>query len=203
MSSPVKHAVPILLIWIFITGIVYPLLITGIAQWLFPNEANGSLIVRAGKPVGSMFIGQSFDDPRYFLGRLSATSPMPYNAAASGGSNLGPTSPALIGAVTARIKVLEVADPGNQSPIPVDLVTASGSGLDPHISPAAAEFQVKRVAKARNLTTEAVRALVARYTESPQFNLLGESRVNVLRLNLALDEIGQPAPDEPAPLNPR
>ncbi|MCI0732891.1 MAG: potassium-transporting ATPase subunit KdpC [Methylococcaceae bacterium] len=186
-----------LMIWTFITGVVYPLVITGIAQWLFPDQANGSLIVKDGKPVGSALIGQSFSSPRYFRSRPSATGGMPYNAAASGGSNLGPTNPALIAAVAARIESLREADPGNRSPVPIDLVTASGSGLDPHISPAAAEYQVNRVAQARSLTTQVVRELVSRHTESRQLELLGEPRVNVLRLNLALDEIHQPRPDGP------
>ncbi len=197
MWNHAKSAVSMLMIWTFITGVVYPLVITGIAQWLFPDQANGSLIVKDGKPVGSALIGQSFSSPRYFRSRPSATGGMPYNAAASGGSNLGPTNPALIAAVAARIESLREADPGNRSPVPIDLVTASGSGLDPHISPAAAEYQVNRVAQARSLTTQVVRELVSRHTESRQLELLGEPRVNVLRLNLALDEIHQPRPDGP------
>lgn len=203
MWSHAKPAVSMLLIWTFITGAVYPLVITGIARVIFPDQANGSLIVKEGKPIGAALIGQSFSDPRYFRGRPSATSPMPYNASESGGSNLGPTNPDLIAAVAARIESLREADPGNQSPVPIDLVTASGSGLDPHISPAAAEYQVKRVSNARSLTPEEVRELIARHTESRQFKILGEPRVNVLRLNLALDEVRPSAPDGPDLINHR
>ena len=172
-----------------ITGIAYPLLVTGAAQALFPHQANGSLIKQNGQVVGSQLIGQSFDDPRYFWGRLSATSPYPYNASASTGSNLGPSNPALADEVKARISVLKAADPTNNSPIPVDLVTSSGSGLDPNISIAAALYQVPRVAKARGLSEEAVRALVNRFTVGRQFSVLGDPRINVLELNLALDGI--------------
>jgi K+-transporting ATPase ATPase C chain len=170
-----------------LTGIVYPLLVTGISQLTMPGKANGSLIVREGKPVGSELIGQSFSDPKYFWGRLSATGPMPYNASSSGGSNLGPTNPALMDAVKARVQALRDADPGNRQPVPVDLVTASASGLDPHISPAAAEYQLARVARLRILKQDAVRKLVTEHTEGRQFGILGEPRVNVLELNLALD----------------
>ena len=176
-----------LVIWTLLTGLVYPLVVTGLAQLLFPHQANGSLVVRDGKVIGSELIGQYFDQPKYFWSRPSATSPVPYNAAASSGSNLGPTNPALVEAVRGRVAALRAADPGNDNPIPVDLVTASGSGLDPHISLAAAAFQVRRVARARGLKEGAVERLVMQYTQGRQFALLGESRVNVLRLNLALD----------------
>ena len=174
------------LLWLLV-GILYPLAMTAVAQIVFPQQANGSMILKGGQPVGSKLIGQQFDDPKYFWGRLSATSPMPYNAGASGGSNLGPTNPALIDEVKGRIDALRAADPGNTQPIPVDLVTSSGSGLDPDISPAAAEYQVGRVARARGLDAAQVGALVANYTQGRMFGILGEPRVNVLELNLALD----------------
>ena len=189
MRTQLRPAIVSIAIFTILTGVLYPLVITGVAQVIFPHQANGSLIVQNGKMVGSELIGQSFDDPRYFWGRLSATSPFPYNASESTGSNLGPTNPALTEGVKARIAALKVADPANNSPIPVDLVTASGSGLDPNISIAAALYQVPRVAKARGLSEEVVISLVEHYTQSQQFGLLGESRVNVLELNLALDEI--------------
>jgi K+-transporting ATPase ATPase C chain len=173
-----------------LTGIVYPLLVTAISQVGMPERANGSLIARDGKPVGSALIGQPFGDPKHFWSRPSATSPYPYNASSSSGSNQGPTNPALTDAVAARIKALRDADPGNTAPVPADLVTASGSGLDPHISPAAAEYQVARVARARKLDPQKVRALVAAATEGRQLGFFGEPRVNVLRLNLALDAGG-------------
>jgi K+-transporting ATPase ATPase C chain len=169
-----------------ITGVIYPLAITGIAQVVYPNQANGSLILEDGRAIGSELIGQPFDDPEYFWGRLSATEPFPYNAAASSGSNLGPTNPALLEATKARVKALHEADAGNTQPIPVDLVTASGSGLDPHISVAAALYQVPRVARARGVSQAQVRVLVEQYAEGRQWWLFGEPRVNVLRLNLAL-----------------
>jgi len=176
-----------------ITGLVYPLVITGIAQAVFPRQANGSLIYRNGQPVGSALIGQPFDDPKYFWGRLSATSPFPYNAAASSGSNYGPLSSALTDAAQSRIDALKAADLSlaieNNQPIPVDLVTASASGLDPHISVVAALYQVPRVARTRDLSEDQVRALVMQFTEGRQFGILGEPRVNVLKLNLALDEL--------------
>jgi K+-transporting ATPase ATPase C chain len=175
-----------------ITGLLYPLLVTGIGKIAFPYQASGSIVVRDGKPVGSTLISQSFQEPKYFWGRLSATSSMPNNASASGGSNLGPTNPALLDAVKARIDALKAADPDNKLPIPVDLVTASGSGLDPHISPAAALYQVTRVAAARHLDPAALRKQVMAAVEDPQWGIFGEPRVNVLMLNLALDR-GQSA----------
>jgi len=170
-----------------ITGIVYPLAVTAIGKAAFPGQVSGSLVMRNGKAVGSKLIGQSFQDPKYFWGRMSATSPMPNNASASGGSNFGPANPALLDAVRARIEALKAADPDNSSPIPVDLVTASGSGLDPHVSPAAALYQVPRVARERHLDAGKVRQLVLAHVESPQWGILGEARVNVLLLNLALE----------------
>ena len=172
-----------------ITGLLYPLVVTGVAQVLFPRQANGSLVLLDGKPVGSSLIGQPFDAPKYFWGRLSATSPFPYNAAASSGSNLGPTNEALIKAVQARIDALKTADPDNPLLLPVDLVTASGSGLDPHISPSSAAYQVRRVARARGMEEAVVRQLVSQYTEGRQLGILGEPRVNVLMLNHALDTL--------------
>jgi K+-transporting ATPase ATPase C chain len=195
MRAQIRPAIMALLIFTVLMGVVYPSVVTGIAQLLFPHQANGSLIVKDGKPLGSELIGQSFDDPKYFWGRLSATGDFPYNAfnadtlTASSGSNYGPSNPALIAAVQARIDALKAADPGNTQPIPVDLVTASGSGLDPHISVAAALYQVPRVARARGMSESAVRALVDQYTVGRQFGLLGEPRLNVLKLNLALDGI--------------
>jgi K+-transporting ATPase ATPase C chain len=187
MSTQLKPALVMLVIWTVLTGLLYPLAVTGLAQILFPRQANGSLILdKDGKPLGSELIGQPFGDPKYFWGRPSATAPYPYNAGASSGSNLGPTNPALVEAVKARVEALRAADPGNAAPIPVDLVTASGSGLDPHISPAAAEYQVNRVARTRGLAPETVRKLAARYTEGRQWGLFGEPRVNVLLLNRAL-----------------
>ncbi len=187
MFSQLRPAIVSFIVFTVITGLLYPLAVTAVAQVAFPAQANGSLIIRDGKPVGSTLIGQPFDDARYFWGRPSATSPYPYNAAASSGSNLGPINKALIEQVQARIDALHQADPGNMAPIPVDLVTSSGSGLDPNISPAAAEYQVNRVAKARGMDPFTVRALVAQYTEGRLFGVLGEPRVNVLALNLALD----------------
>ena len=182
-----RPALILLVVLTVVTGVIYPVIVTVIAQVVFPHQANGSLIVRDGKVVGSTLIGQPFDDPKYFWGRPSATSPFPYNAASSSGSNLSPTNPALVKSVQERVDALRSADPGNTAPVPVDLVTASGSGLDPHISPAAALYQVNRVAKARKLQPDAVRALVDRHTEGRQWGFLGEPRVNVLALNLALD----------------
>ncbi len=189
MLKQIKPAIIMLLVWTVITGMLYPLMVTGLSQLFFPKQANGSLIMDANaKIIGSELIGHAFSDPRYFWGRPSATSPYPYNAAASSGSNLGPTNPALAEAVKARIQGLKAVDPENQQPLPVDLVTASASGLDPHISPAAANYQISRVAKARNMTRVKLRALVETHTEPRQWLLLGEPRVNVLSLNLALDE---------------
>ena len=195
MTSQLRPAFFMLLIFTVITGVIYPLVVTGIAQVLFPSQANGSLIMVGGKAVGSELIGQQFDDPSYFWGRISATGTFAYNAfnaenlTASSGSNYGPLNPALTDMVQARIDALKVADPGNTLPIPVDLVTASGSGLDPHISVAAALYQVNRVASARGLSEADVRSLVEQYTEGRQFGIFGEPRVNVLKLNLALDGV--------------
>jgi K+-transporting ATPase ATPase C chain len=187
MRTQLRPALVSLVALTLITGLLYPLVITGLAQMLFPRQANGSLILIDGKPVGSSLIGQPFDAPKYFWGRPSATSPFPYNAAASSGSNLGPTNDALIKVVQARIDAFKTADPDNPLPLPVDLVTASGSGLDPHISPAAAEYQIRRIARVRRLDETVVRRLVAQHTEGRQLGVLGEPRVNVLTLNLALD----------------
>ena len=172
-----------------VTGVAYPLVVTGVSQALFSHQANGSLIEQDGKVVGSELIGQQFDAPQYFWGRLSATSPMPYNPTASSASNLGPTNPALLDEIKGRLQALKDADPDNKAPVPVDLVTSSGSGLDPAISPAAAAYQVDRVAKARKLAPEVVQNLVAEFTEGRQFGILGEPHVNVLQLNLALDAL--------------
>jgi potassium-transporting ATPase KdpC subunit len=194
MWKELKSAVLLFVVLSVITGLVYPFVITGIAQGVFPRQANGSLIDANGKALdagaraaGSELIGQPFADPKHFWSRPSTTSPYPYNAASSSGSNQGPTNPALTDGVAARVKALRDADPGNTARVPADLVTASGSGLDPHISPAAAEYQVARVAKARNLDPQKVRALVASATEGRQLGFFGEPRVNVLKLNLALD----------------
>ena len=187
MLKQLRIAVLSTLVLTVITGLIYPFAITGLAQLLFPKQANGSLIYKDGKAVGSSLIGQPFDDPKYFWSRLSATSPVPYNAASSSGSNLGPTNPALLKAVQDRVDALRKADPDNKQPIPVDLATASGSGLDPHISPAAAEYQVGRVAKVRGLPVMAVRGLIQKHTQGRFLGLLGEPGVNVLELNLDLD----------------
>lgn len=172
-----------------VTGLAYPFLTTGIAAAVFPQQAAGSLIEQDGKVVGSESIGQAFSSPQYFWGRPSATAPMPYNAAASGGSNLGPRNPVLAEAIQARIAALKAADPGNDAPVPVDLVTASGSGLDPHISPAGAAYQADRVARARNLPRAEVDALIRAHTATPWLRVLGDPAVNVLTLNLALDKL--------------
>lgn len=193
MRTQIRSAAAAVLILTILTGVVYPLLTTALAQTLFPHQANGSLIEQAGQIVGAGPIGQPFDDPRYFWGRPSATAPFPYNAAASAGSNLGPTNDALTAAVQRRIDALAAADANlgivNPAPIPADLVTASASGLDPHLSPAAAAYQIPRVALARGLTPEQVRVLVEQHTEGRQLGLLGEARVHVLKLNLALDAL--------------
>ncbi len=187
MISQFRPAVVIFILMTFITGVIYSAMVTGLAQLLFSSQANGSLIkYNGGKPAGSSLIGQPFSSPGHFWGRPSATGPFPYNAGASSGSNLGPTNPALLDAVKARIEALQAADPDNKAPVPVDLITASGSGLDPHISPAAAEYQINRVAKARHMKPDKLRALVDANTESRQWGFLGEPRVNVLTLNMAL-----------------
>jgi potassium-transporting ATPase KdpC subunit len=185
MLKELKSSFLVLLVMMVLTGLLYPLGITGIAKVFFPRQAEGSLIVENGKVVGSELIGQQFDDPKFLWGRLSATSPA-YNAAASSGSNLGPTNPALIDEVKGRLDALKAADPDNQAPVPVDLVTSSGSGLDPHISPAAAAYQVSRIAKAGGLPEDAVRQVIAQYTEGRTLGILGEPRVNVLEVNLSL-----------------
>ena len=184
-----SRALGVFALFTVVCGLGYALVVTGIAQVAFPYQANGSLIKVDDKIVGSELIGQAFTEPGHFWGRPSATAPMPYNASASGGSNLGPTNPALTDAVKARIEALRAADPGNTRPVPVDLVTASASGLDPHISPAAAAYQTERVARARDLPVAQVQALVLRHTDNPWLGLLGEPRVNVLALNLALEAL--------------
>src|SRR5437870_8412420 len=190
MLAHVRAAIVSLVVLSAVTGIAYPAVVTVIAQVVFPHQANGSLIVKDGKVVGSALIGQPFDDPKYFWGRPSATTPFGYNASSSSGSNQGPTNPDLIKAVQARVDALRAADPGNTAPVPVDLVTASGSGLDPHISPAAALYQIQRVAKARGMDVAALRELVEQHIEGRTLGLLGEARVNVLAVNLALDAKG-------------
>jgi K+-transporting ATPase ATPase C chain len=189
MMKELRPAILMLAALTVLTGLVYPLAVTGVAQVLFPTQANGSLIVTARGPVGSALIGQPFDDPKYFWGRLSATAPFAYNAAASSGSNYGPSNDELLKAVEGRIGALRAADPGNTAPIPVDLVTASGSGLDPHISPAAARWQVARVARARAVDPKIVEGLVSEHSRGRQLGFLGEPVVDVLALNLALDTL--------------
>jgi K+-transporting ATPase ATPase C chain len=190
MKSLIRPAVSLFVVMTLVTGVAYPLLVTGVANIAFPGQAAGSLVVKDGKPVGSLLIGQSFTDPKYFWGRPSATGPMTNNASGSGGSNLGPLNPALVDGVRSRVEALRAADPGNTAPVPVDLVTTSASGLDPHISAAAALYQVQRVARARGVAPESVRTLVERHTEGRLLGILGEPRVNVLALNLALDQAG-------------
>lgn len=187
ITSNIRPAVVLLIVMTAVTGLAYPLVVTGIAQAVFAEQANGSLIRKDGAVIGSSLIGQTFDNPKYFWSRPSATSPA-YNGGASSGSNLGPTSDVLQQAVRDRVDALKRADPGNALPVPVDLVTASGSGLDPHISPAAAQYQASRVARARGLSVETVRRWVDRFTDGRTFGVLGEPRVNVVLLNLALDQ---------------
>lgn len=189
MKNILRPALVLFTVLTLITGVAYPLVVTGAAQALFPAQAAGSLVLRDGKPVGSSLIGQNFSDPGHFWGRPSATGPMANNAAASSGSNQGPLNPALTDAVKGRVAALRAADPGNTAPVPVDLVTASASGLDPHISPAAAYYQVARVATARKLPIDKVSALVAQLTDKPLLGWFGEPRVNVLQLNLALEAL--------------
>jgi K+-transporting ATPase ATPase C chain len=187
MTSLLRPALVLFLVLTLITGVAYPLLVTGIAQAAFPAQAAGSILVKDGKPVGSSLIGQSFSDPKHFWGRPSATAPQPYNGVASGGSNLGPLNPALTDGIKSRIEALRAADPTNKTPIPVDLVTASASGLDPDISLAAANYQAPRIARERGLPLQAVHTLIAAHARTPGLGILGEPRVNVLDLNLALD----------------
>jgi K+-transporting ATPase ATPase C chain len=187
MKTTLRPAFVVFIVLSILTGLIYPLLVTGIAKAVFPYQAGGSLIERDGKPIGSELIGQSFSDATHFWSRPSATSPMANNAVGSSGSNLGPLNPALVDAVKGRVDALRAADPGNTVPVPVDLVTASASGLDPQISPAAARYQVARVAKARGLPADKVQALVDQQTQTPLLGLIGEARVNVMQLNLALD----------------
>ena len=189
VSSLLRPALVTFAVLTALTGAAYPLVVTGIGQAVFSQEAAGSLITRDGKPIGSALIGQNFSDPKYIWGRPSATAPMPNNATASSGSNQGPLNPALVDAVKGRIEALRAADPGNTAPVPVDLVTASASGLDPELSVAGALFQAARVAKARNLSPRQVQDLIAQHTAGRWLGFLGEPRVNVLRLNLALDAI--------------
>jgi K+-transporting ATPase ATPase C chain len=187
MIKEIRPALVVFGVLTIITGLVYPGVVTVIGQLAFPEQATGSVILQDGRAVGSALFGQPFSNPDYFWSRPSATGPQPYNGGASSGSNLGPINPALAEAVTARVAALRAVDAGNERPVPVDLVTASGSGLDPHITPAAARYQAARVARARGMTEDEVLALVERYTEGRTFGILGEPRVNVLRLNLALD----------------
>jgi len=192
MKNLIRPALSLFVLLTAMTGVAYPLLVTGAAQLAFPTQAAGSLVVKDGKPVGSSLIGQNFVDPKYFWGRPSATTSMPYNGTGSGGSNLGPLNPALVDAVKGRVDALKAANPGNTALVPVDLVTTSASGLDPHISVAAAEYQAARVARVRGMAPEAVRKLVERHTEGRMLGFLGEPRINVLALNLALDGAGKP-----------
>lgn len=189
LKQSIRPAVVLFILLSIITGVAYPLATTALGQWLLPTQANGSLVEKDGKLIGSSLIGQNFTEPQYFWGRPSATGPYPNNAAASSGSNQGPLNPALAEAVKSRVNALKIADPDNTLPVPVDLVTTSASGLDPHISPAAAEYQVARVAKARNLSVDQVRQLVVQHTEGRQWGVFGEPRVNVLVLNLTLGQL--------------
>ena len=193
MKAQLRAGLTVFVLLTLLTGAVYPALVTLVAQGMFHHRANGSILERDGKPVGSELIGQTFDDPRYFWGRPSATDPVSYNAASSNGSNRGPTNPDLLKDVAERVKAIRTAHPDQDGPVPVDLVTASASGLDPHIAPAAAEYQTQRVAKARDLTENVIRQLIQEHTENRTFGLLGEPRVNVLKLNLALDALGAKA----------
>ncbi|MGJ7511699.1 potassium-transporting ATPase subunit KdpC [Variovorax sp. GT1P44] len=193
MNNILRPALVLFVLLSAITGIVYPLAVTGAAKSVFPAQAAGSLVVRDGVTVGSTLIGQNFTDPKHFWGRPSATAPMPYNGAASGGANQGPLNPALVDAVKGRIEALRAADPGNTVAVPVDLVTASASGLDPDISPAAAHYQAARIARLRQLPIDQVEQLIDAHTQAPLWGLFGEARVNVLALNLALDA-QQPSP---------
>jgi potassium-transporting ATPase KdpC subunit len=189
MTTIIRNALMSLLLFTLLTGIIYPLAVTGVAQVIFPRQANGSIILKNNKQVGSELIGRQFEDPKYFWGRLSATTPYPYNGGSSTGSNLGPNNPDLMKAVQARIDALRAAEPANTAEIPVDLVTASGSGLDPHISPAAAEYQIHRVAKAQGLEDDRIRNIVSKNTRGRWLGVVGEPVVNVLELNLALDDL--------------
>jgi potassium-transporting ATPase KdpC subunit len=193
MRSLIRPAVVLLLIFTVLTGLLYPVAVTGIAQLAFPQAASGSIVNRNGQAIGSTLIGQNFSDPGHFWGRLSATTPQPYAGTASTGSNFGPLNPALLDAAKARIQALHAADPGNRAPVPVDLVTASASGLDPQISIAAALYQAPRVARARGLDVSVVRNLVGRYSQGRVLGVLGEPRVNVLALNLALEGLAPAA----------
>jgi K+-transporting ATPase ATPase C chain len=188
MATMIRNTLMSLLLFTILSGIIYPLAVTGIAQVVFPRQANGSIIIKNEMAVGSEHIGQQFDDPRYFWGRLSATAPYPYNGGSSSGSNRGPNNPDLLKAAQARIDTLRASNPGSQAKMPVDLATASASGLDPHISPAAAEYQIHRVAKARRIDDAVVRTLVLQHTRERWLGIIGEPVVNVLTLNLALDE---------------
>ena len=189
MKNLLRPAISLFVLLTVVTGLLYPAVVTAISGLVFPDQASGSLVRRDGQVVGSTLIGQSFSDPKHFWSRPSATSPMPNNAANSGGSNQGPLNPALVDAVKGRIDALKAADPDNTLPIPADLVTASASGIDPHISPEAAAYQVGRIAGQRNLPTADVKALVSQHTEGRQWGIFGESRVNVLQLNIALDSL--------------
>ena len=191
MMKIIRPALVSLIVFTILTGIIYPLAVTGLAQLIFPSQANGSIMVKNGKPVGSALIGQPFDDPKYFWGRLSATAPFPYNSASSSGSNLAQSNPALLEQAKVRIAALRGADPQVTASVPADLATASASGLDPHISPAAAAYQVQRVARLRGMDEAQVSALVAANTEGRQFGILGEPVVNVFKVNLELDELAQ------------